>query len=129
MRLLSTTLTAAVLLLVPVCAMAGTVIASTYAPGDGIVPRNDYQTSSGRRYDPEAMTCAHHNLPFGSKLYLRHGNNAAEITITDRGPWLKGRELDCSIAVGKALHLGGLGSVHVEPFPPLPRSRPKEAPQ
>jgi hypothetical protein len=30
-------------------------------------------------------------------------------------------------AVDKALHLGGLGSVRVEPYPPLPKARPVEA--
>jgi hypothetical protein len=28
--------------------------------------------------------------------------------------------------VDKALHLGGLGSVRVEPYPPLPKARPVE---
>jgi len=35
--------------------------------------------------------------------------------------------LDCTPAVDKALHLGGLGSVRVEAYPPLPKARPVEA--
>src|SRR5690242_3063326 len=64
-------------------------------PGDGIVAKNNYQTSSGERYDQSAPRC-------------------------------RGRALDCTPAVDKALHLGGLGSVRVEPYPPLPKTRPAE---
>jgi hypothetical protein len=60
------------------------VLASIYYPGDGIVAKNNYQTSSGERYDQSAPTPA----------------------------------------VDKALHLGGLGSVRVEYYPPLPKARP-----
>jgi hypothetical protein len=34
------------------------VLASIYYPGDGIVPKNNYQTSSGERYDHSAPKCA-----------------------------------------------------------------------
>ena len=37
------------------------------------------------------------------------------------------QHLDCTPAVDKALHLGGLGSVRVEAYPPLPKARPAEA--
>src|ERR1700691_3061989 len=105
---------------------AQTVVASTYWPGDGVVAKNDYSTSSGERYDRNAMTCAaHDDVPLGTRLYLRHGRCAAEITVNDRGPFVRGRSLDCTPAVGKALCLDGLGSVHVDPWPPLPRPRPE----
>ena len=34
------------------------VLASIYYPGDGIVAKNNYQTSSGERYDQNAAKCA-----------------------------------------------------------------------
>src|SRR5215471_681058 len=59
-------------------------------------------------------------------LHLVHGRNNIDVTINDHGPYRKDRALDCTPAVDKALHLGGLGSVRVEPYPPLPKSRPVE---
>ena len=56
-----------------------------------------------------------------------HGRNNIDVTINDHGPYHKGRALDCTPAVDKALHLGGLGSVRVEYYPPLPKARPVEA--
>src|SRR3974377_457345 len=103
------------------------VLASIYYPGDGIVAKNKYQTSSGQRYDQTAPKCAALKWPLGTMLHLVHGRNNIDVTINDHGPYRKGRALDCTPAVEKALHLGGLGSVGVEPYPPLPKARPVEA--
>jgi rare lipoprotein A (peptidoglycan hydrolase) len=103
------------------------VLASIYYPGDGIVAKNNYQTSSGERYDQSAPKCAALQWPLGTMLHLVHGRNNIDVTINDRGPYHGGRALDCTPAVDKALHLGGLGSVRVEPYPPLPKARPVEA--
>jgi rare lipoprotein A len=103
------------------------VLASIYYPGDGIVAKNNYQTSSGERYDQSAPKCAALQWPLGTMLHLVHGRNNIDVTINDHGPYRRGRALDCTPAVDKALHLGGLGSVRVEPYPPLPKARPVEA--
>jgi hypothetical protein len=39
-------------------------------------------------------------------LHLVHGRNNIDVTINDHGPYRKGRALDCTPAVDKALHLG-----------------------
>ena len=103
------------------------VLASIYYPGDGIVAKNNYQTSSGQRYDQSAPRCAALKWALGTMLHLVHGRNNIDVTINDHGPYRKGRALDCTPAVDKALHLGGLGSVRVEAYPPLPKARPVEA--
>ena len=103
------------------------VLASIYYPGDGIVEMNNYQTSSGERYDQSAAKCAALQWSLGTMLHLVHGRNNIDVTINDHGPYRRGRALDCTLAVDKALHLGGLGSVRVEPYPPLPKARPVEA--
>src|SRR6516165_10711239 len=108
-------------------AKALAVLASIYYPGDGVVAKNNYQTSSGERYDQSASKCAALQWPLGTMLHLVHGRNNIDVTINDHGPYRKGRALDCTPAVDKALHLGGLGSVRVEPYPPLPKARPVEA--
>ena len=102
------------------------VLASIYYPGDGIVAKNNYQTSSGERYDQSAHKCAALQWPLGTMLHLVHGRNNIDVTINDHGPYRRGRALDCTPAVDKALHLGGLGSVRVESYPPLPKARPAE---
>jgi hypothetical protein len=102
------------------------VLASIYYPGDGIVAKNNYQTSSGELYDRSAPRCAALLWPLGTMLHLVHGRNNIDVTINDHGPYRRGRALDCTPAVDKALHLGGLGSVRVEPYPPLPKARPAE---
>lgn len=99
----------------------GIVIASIYGPRDS----GGQVTSTGRRIDPNALTCAHKELPFGTRLVLHHGRNSAEVVITDRGPFVGGRNLDCTPAVDRALHLGGLGRVRVEFWPPLPKPNPR----
>ena len=103
------------------------VIASIYWPGDGTVPKNFFGTSSGERYDARAMKCASIDHGLGERRYLSLGRNHAEVIINDRGPFVKGRKLDCTPAVNEALHLDGLGSVRDEPWPPLPTPRPSEA--
>jgi rare lipoprotein A (peptidoglycan hydrolase) len=128
MNFSSPTLIAAALLAALVAAHASTVVASIYAPCDGIVKCNDYSTSSGQRYDAEALKCAAPpgTFPLGTRLYLRHGANAAEVVVNDTGPFIKNRQLDCTPAVDKVLHLDGLGRVRVDLWPPLPvpRKRP-----
>jgi rare lipoprotein A (peptidoglycan hydrolase) len=103
------------------------VFASIYYPGDGIVAKNNYQTSSGERYDQSAPKCAALQWPLGTMLHLVHDRNNIDVTINDHGPFRRDRALDCTPAVDKALHLGGLGSVRVEPYLPLPKARPVEA--
>ena len=105
------------------------VLASIYYPGDGIVAKNNYQTSSGERYDQSAPKCAALQWSLGTMLHLVHGRINIDVTINDHGPYRKGRALDCTPAVDKALHLGGLGSVRVEAYPPLPKARPWKIPK
>ena len=83
------------------------VLASIYYPGDGIVAKNNYQTSSGERYDQSALKCAALHWPLGTMLHLVRARNNIDVTINDHGPYGRGRALDCTPAVDKALHLGG----------------------
>jgi rare lipoprotein A len=125
MKLFQPALGAVVLIVVaPVSARAATVLASVYWPGDGVVKIHDYGTSSGERYNAAAMACAHKTLPLGTRLIVRYGENYAEVRVNDRGPFIKGRELDLTPGVAKSLHFPGLGRVRVELFPPLPVPRP-----
>lgn len=55
--------------------------------------------------NPAAMTAAHRNLPFGTKLKVvnpKNGNSVV-VRINDRGPFVRGRILDLSKAAASKL--------------------------
>ena len=57
-------------------------------------------TSSGSIYRADSLTCAHKTLPFGTRLKVENpeNNNFVIVEVTDRGPFIKGREIDLSYA-------------------------------
>lgn len=75
------------------------------------------QTASGERYDMEAMTAAHRTLPFGTVLKVTRPSNGRTVTVTinDRGPFIKGRDLDLSKGAARKLDMlkDGVASVYV----------------
>jgi rare lipoprotein A (peptidoglycan hydrolase) len=75
-------------------------------------------TASGAPYDPEALTCAHRSLPFGTRLRVTevvHGRSVV-VTVNDRGPFVPGRIVDVSRAAAAALGMleRGVAQVRVE---------------
>jgi rare lipoprotein A len=74
------------------------------------------QTASGRRFDENQLTCAHRSLPFGTKLRVTHGDRSVVVTVTDRGPYVKGRVLDLTTAAARAVGIttAGIGQVTAE---------------
>jgi rare lipoprotein A len=59
--------------------------------------------ANGKPFDPDAHTVAHRTLPFGTRVRFQHGPNVVFATVTDRGPFIKGREFDLSKAAFAAL--------------------------
>jgi peptidoglycan lytic transglycosylase len=90
-------------------------IASVYSLGDS--SQRGTKTASGTPLNDNAMTAAHKSLPFGSKVKVTNKKNghAVTVTITDRGPYAKGRCIDLSQAGARALGFAGLASVSVVP--------------
>ena len=86
-----------------------------YALGDSSQPGT--ATASGIPLDDNAMTAAHKTLPFGStvKVTNKKTGHAVTVTITDRGPYVKGRCIDLTTAGARALGLAGLAPVSVVP--------------
>ena len=62
-------------------------------------------TASGKRLNDWAMTAAHKTLPMGSKVRVTNKANgrSAVVTITDRGPYIKGRIIDVTKGVAHKL--------------------------
>ena len=57
-----------------------------------------HATSSGQRYDERRLTAAHRTLPFGTRVRVTNTENGRSVvvTITDRGPFKRGRVIDVS---------------------------------
>lgn len=71
--------------------------------------------ANGARYDPASFTAAHRTLPFGTKILvteLRSGRSVT-VTVTDRGPFIRGRVVDLSLAAARQLRITQRGVVRV----------------
>ena len=88
-------------------------IASVYSIADR--SQRGTQTASGIPLDDNAMTAAHKTLRFGSKVRVTNKSNgqSATVTITDRGPYVRGRCIDVTKAAALSLGFIGLASVNV----------------
>jgi rare lipoprotein A len=90
------------------CAESG--IASSYSTRE-----QGTRTSSGRALHDGALTAAHKTLPFGSRVRVTNRTNGRSVmvTITDRGPFVRGRVIDLTPAGARAIGLSGLARVSV----------------
>lgn len=59
---------------------------------------NGRKTASGTVYNKNKLTAAHKTLPFGTVVTVKNTTNGkkVKVTITDRGPFVKGRIIDLS---------------------------------
>lgn len=73
------------------------------------------KTSSGITYRSDSLTCAHPTLPFGTRLKVENpeNNSFVIVRVTDRGPFIKGREIDLSYAAADRLNIINKGVAHV----------------
>ena len=88
---------------------AETMVASYYGAESG------HRTASGARFEPEGRTAAHRSLPFGTKLPVCY-RGCVVVTVNDRGPFVRGRQLDLSKGAAREIGLiaRGHGPVQVE---------------
>jgi len=62
-------------------------------------------TANGEKFNPNGLTAAHKTLPFGTKLRLKYKGRQITVRINDRGPFIKGRELDLARGAARRLKL------------------------
>src|SRR5262245_50885296 len=107
-RMKALTLAAAAFVAVIGSARAESGIASHYSTRE-----LGTRTASGRPLHDGALTAAHRTLPFGSRVRVtNHANGrSVVVTITDRGPFARGRVIDLSTAGARALGFSGLAHV------------------
>lgn len=89
------------------------VEASWYGDPNGVKdPFHGRQTASGSTFNTWKNTVAHKTLPFGSEIFIRSGEDTiVSATVTDRGPYISGREFDLSYALADAALVQGGGDL------------------
>ncbi|CAA9429738.1 MAG: Rare lipoprotein A precursor [uncultured Rubrobacteraceae bacterium] len=91
-------------------ASADTQLASWYGPGlEGNL------TASGDVFEPYTeYTAASLQYPFGTELLVSYGGYSTVVTVTDRGPYVGGRELDLSAVAAEEIGLTYIGTDYVD---------------
>ena len=79
------------------------------------VPYHGRPSASGEIFDMESLTAAHRALPFQTWVQVTNLSNGkqVEVRITDRGPFVRGRILDLSLAAARQLDMVGAGTARV----------------
>lgn len=98
-------------------------VASWYGPRHHGKPM-----ANGQPYNQWALTAAHRTLPLGTEIRVRNRDNGliVVVTVTDRGPYTRGRILDVSRAAAHRLDMIETGVARVEITPiRRPERRPK----
>jgi rare lipoprotein A len=76
------------------------------------------RTASGEHFDQNALTAAHRQLPFGTRLLVTNLDNQKTVVVrvTDRGPHTRGRLIDLSRAAAEQLGMlhSGVTRVRVQ---------------
>jgi rare lipoprotein A len=98
-------------------------VASWYGPGFHGRP-----TSSGQIYDQEDLTAASTIFPLGCRVMVTNLENhrSVEVTINDRGPFVKGRKIDLSHKAAKIIGMldNGTAPVRIDLISAPAGSRP-----
>ena len=74
------------------------------------------RTASGERFNPGALTAAHRTLPLGTRLKVTNKANGKSVIvrINDRGPFIKKRLIDVSLAAARKINMVGAGKAMVK---------------
>ena len=73
-------------------------------------------TANGEVYDMYGLTAAHKTLPLNSIVRVTNltNNKTLILRVNDRGPFVKGRILDCSFGAAKKLGFIESGTTQVQ---------------
>jgi rare lipoprotein A len=76
------------------------------------------KTATGEKFDQNDRTAAHPTLPLGTKATVTNldNGNSVDVKINDRGPYVKGRDIDLSKGAAKELGMtkDGIAPVKIE---------------
>ena len=73
-------------------------------------------TANGEVYDMYGLTAAHKTLPLNTIIRVTNlvNDKSLILRVNDRGPYVKGRKLDCSYGAAKKLEFVNDGTVEVK---------------
>jgi rare lipoprotein A len=73
------------------------------------------RTANGEAFNPNGMTAAHRNLPFGTRVRVVHESSGRSVVvrINDRGPFSGSRIIDLARGPAQALGLTRSGVAYV----------------
>ena len=73
------------------------------------------KTASGSSFDRKLPTAAHRSLPFGTRVRVTNlaNDKSVVVIINDRGPQVRGRVLDLSLAAARTLGITDRGVADV----------------
>ena len=96
-------------------------VAAREVLGRGIASFYGYEfagrpTAIGHTFDPLALTAASRSIPCGTvvRVICEETGRSVVCIINDRGPYVAGRILDCSLRVARELGIETIGVAHVE---------------
>jgi len=74
------------------------------------------RTASDQLSRPDGLTAAHKKLPFGTRVQVTNPRTGASavVTINDRGPFTRGRDIDLSRGAARAIGLVSVGRICTE---------------
>jgi rare lipoprotein A len=101
-----------------------TGIASWYG-----LPYHGRRSANGEVFDMEQLTAAHRTFPFDTWVEVTNLENQKhiDVRITDRGPFVKGRIIDLSLAAAREIDMvqAGIVKVRIKVIPkPIPDPQP-----
>lgn len=79
----------------------------------GLASWYGYGRAACRGMSVGPMTAAHKSLPCGTKVRVTTSRGSAELTVTDRGPYVRNRIVDVSPDAARVLGLVGPGVLPV----------------
>lgn len=79
-------------------------------------PYHGRKTASGEVYNMNSLTAAHRTYKFGTKVQVTNvaNNKTVVVKINDRGPFIKGRDLDLSRLAFRTISSVGVGVVKIK---------------
>jgi rare lipoprotein A len=79
------------------------------------VPYHGRPTASGEIFDMEQLTAAHRSLPFETWVEITNLSNGkqVDVRIIDRGPFVRGRIIDLSMAAARQIDMVRAGTARV----------------
>jgi rare lipoprotein A len=95
------------------------------------VPYDGRPTASGEIFDMEKLTAAHRALPFETWVEITNLSNGkqVDVRITDRGPFVRGRIIDLSMAAARQIDMvrAGIARVRLKVIDPPETATPVSA--